>query len=525
MVDNIPDPTTRKGVGSDRITASNLLSRRPDPLLGTVFAERYSILEVLGRGGMGVVYKARHDLMDRIVAIKMMLPQLVSDEVSLARFQREARAASKINHPNIIAIHDFGLTADTGVAYLVMDYIEGQTLGDAIKKDGQLGVVRAARIFLQVCDALQHAHKLGVIHRDMKPSNIMLVNQGDKEDVVKVVDFGVAKIASSENDMDQQRLTTTGEIFGSPVYMSPEQCIGESLDSRSDIYALGCVLYEAVTGKPPCAGKNAIETIARHMNTTPEPFGKVRADLYIPEWLERIVFKALSKDPAQRQQTMQEFFDELFEGVSATSSPAQMKQISNSLTTSLRTQAVPGDSQQWKAVSPKAAATTGKLKPTAAPNHGGSNKLIWAGVAVGFLAALTAGAALLWYAQGLTQKAAPQATPPPIKAQPEIKAQPTTNTPSNTTVTPPADPPRTLIEPAVTPVAPTIEPATVAPTERPRKSVVVMPKAAKVVKPHTHVQPTVEPDPPAAHHRHRSDYYDFSVGREHSGSPVDLPGH
>src|SRR5262249_31702882 len=162
------------------------------------------ILEVIGHGGMGVVYKAHHEFMDKVVAIKMLLPQMVSDDRSVQRFQHEARAASRLSHPNIIALHDFGLTPDDGLPYLVMDYIEGQSLSQAIKDEGQLGVSRSLDIFIQVADALHHAHTQGVIHRDLKPGNIMLIKSPTGE-LVKVVDFGVAKIVSSEGN-DAQRL-------------------------------------------------------------------------------------------------------------------------------------------------------------------------------------------------------------------------------------------------------------------------------------------------------------------------------
>lgn len=198
-----------------------------DPLLGTVFAERYKVLSVLGRGGMSIVYKAKHTLMDRIVAIKLLQASLVSDPQSLSRFQREAKAVSALNHPHVILVYDFGV-ADNGLPYLVMDYLEGQSLSDVIKDQGHISVSRCANIFLQSCEALQHAHGKGVLHRDLKPSNIMLVNNEGTTDFVKIVDFGIAKLINPGEE--SQRLTQTGEVIGSPLYMSPEQLMGRELD-------------------------------------------------------------------------------------------------------------------------------------------------------------------------------------------------------------------------------------------------------------------------------------------------------
>lgn len=333
-------------------STGNTVTRRADPMVGTVLAERYKILEIIGRGGMGVVYKARHELMERVVAIKMMLPQFVSDDTSLERFRREAKAASRISHPNIIAIHDYGFAPESGTPYIVMDYLEGQSLSDTIKKDGQLGVTRTVNIFSQVCEALEHAHRLGILHRDMKPGNIMLVNESER-DFVKVVDFGVAKMCLSEDD-EHQRLTGTGEIFGSPVYMSPEQCNGDELTPATDVYALGCVLYETLTGKLPLCGKTVVETITRHLSSTAPSFAQARPDLYIPEWLEQIVFKALEKDPKKRHQSMQEMRDELILGLSSTSSASN-----RALTHSIKTRALSPNHRSTEVQKPKAAVNRG----------------------------------------------------------------------------------------------------------------------------------------------------------------------
>jgi serine/threonine protein kinase len=283
-----------------------LVALMQDPLIGSTLAGNYQIQSLLGTGGMGVVYKARHGLMDRIVAIKMLQAQLVSDSLSVARFHQESKAASRINHPNVITIHDFGISAQ-GLPYIVMDYLNGEPLSDAIRESGQISVDRTLKIAMQTCDALAQAHKQGVVHRDLKPGNIVLTTFNEDKDYVKVVDFGVAKLMNQ----DGQRLTQAGEVCGSPVYMSPEQCMGQELDARSDIYSMGIVLYETLTGKLPILGKTMVDTMSKHCSEMPPSFKVSRPDLYIPERLEAIVFKALAKDPADRQQSMDELKSDL----------------------------------------------------------------------------------------------------------------------------------------------------------------------------------------------------------------------
>lgn len=284
-----------------------------DPLLGKMLADRYLIQSIIGHGGMGVVYKARHELMDRIVAIKMLQSQLITDSQSVKRFQHEARAASRLNHPHVITLFDFGVSP-TGQPYLVMDYLSGISMSDLIQKDGQVSVDRTLNILIQACQALDHAHKQGVVHRDLKPGNIMLIEHEGQKDFVKVVDFGVAKLSTFSGD-EAQKLTQTGEVCGSPVYMSPEQCLGQKMDNRSDIYSLGVVLYEALTGHLPLLGKNMVETMSKHIGEKPPSFNTVRPDLYIPERLEAVVFRCLEKDPAARQQSMAELEHELEQSV------------------------------------------------------------------------------------------------------------------------------------------------------------------------------------------------------------------
>jgi serine/threonine protein kinase len=275
-----------------------------ETLVGQVLANKYEVLGEIGRGGMSVVYKGRDTFIDRLVAIKMLQAQLVSDQTSLLRFQREAQAVACIQHPNVVAI--YASEIHDGQPYLVMDYLVGESLSDIIKRENHISVERVLKMFIRVTDALEHAHQKGVLHRDLKSSNVMLVKGEDGSENVKVVDFGIAKLLPSSGKQ-AQNLTATGEIFGSPIYMSPEQCQGLPLDKRSDIYSAGVMMYEALTGEPPLLGENIVDTMQMHVTTQPVPFAEIRPDLYIPPSLEAIVLKTLEKNPAARFESMLEF--------------------------------------------------------------------------------------------------------------------------------------------------------------------------------------------------------------------------
>lgn len=280
-----------------------------DKLLGTIIAEHYEVIALVGEGGMSAVYKARHNLMNRIVAIKMLHKHLVSQTTTIKRFQQEAIAISHLSHPNIVSVHDFGITADVQ-PYLIMDYLEGASLEDVIRRDGAFSLSRAVKIFYQICDALGHAHAKGIVHRDLKPSNVMLTNVEGNPDFVRIVDFGIAKLTVSA-ELEGQHLTRTGEIFGSPLYMSPEQCMGQPLDARSDIYSMGCVMYETLTGRPPFKGANMLETMYMRLSENAPSFSSTRPDLKIPAQLEAVVFRAMAPEPKQRYESMAELKDAL----------------------------------------------------------------------------------------------------------------------------------------------------------------------------------------------------------------------
>jgi serine/threonine-protein kinase len=286
-----------------------LMTVAEDPLIGMTLADKYLVISEIGRGGMSVVYKGKHTLMDRIIAIKMLQQQLVEDQMSTKRFQQEAQAVSHLSHPGIIGVHDYGI-APSGQPYLIMDYLVGESLADVIKQDHSLPEKRAIGLFMQACDALDHAHKKGVIHRDLKSSNIMLVESEGKTDLVKVVDFGIAKLTPASGKQ-QQNLTQTGEIFGSPIYMSPEQCMGQPLDVRSDVYSMGVLMYETLTGFPPLMGQTIVETMQMHVANKPQSFATVRPDLNISKEIEVAILKALEKNPDDRYVDMRACYDAL----------------------------------------------------------------------------------------------------------------------------------------------------------------------------------------------------------------------
>ncbi|MCC7530806.1 MAG: protein kinase [Candidatus Melainabacteria bacterium] len=279
-----------------------LMTLPDEDLVGTVLENKYEILEKIGAGGMGAVYKARHQLMHRQVAIKMVLAQLSANSMTLKRFTQEARATSQLNHPNILTVFDFGISP-SNQPYLVMDFLEGVNFGRVLEETRQIPIPRAIGIFLQVCAALGHAHQKGIVHRDLKPSNIMLIELDGQPDFVKVLDFGIAKVLSSV-DGETDNLTRTGEVFGSPLYMSPEQFRGKSMDARSDIYSLGCVMYRSLAGICPVTGKDVLECMYKHVNESIPPFSVTCPEAQIPERLETIIMKALAKDPDERYASM-----------------------------------------------------------------------------------------------------------------------------------------------------------------------------------------------------------------------------
>jgi serine/threonine-protein kinase len=265
-----------------------------DPLVGKVLADRFEILSRIGEGGTGVVYKAKQLTVDRIVAIKVLGAHVSSDPSWVKRFHNEARAAARLDHPNTVRLIDFGETKE-GLLFIAMEFLQGRSLAEEIVRLGKLPPQRVLRILGQVCQSLQEAHSQGIIHRDIKPDNVFLVEMKGSGDFVKVLDFSVAKM-----DTPDAQQTRAGTVFGTPAYMSPEQARGVKLSPQSDIYACGIVAYEMLTGKPPFEAQLPMEVVMMHLRQKPAPL------VGFPESVARLVMKALEKTPDRRQQSADE---------------------------------------------------------------------------------------------------------------------------------------------------------------------------------------------------------------------------
>ena len=274
-----------------------------DLLPGQIVAHRYKIRRRIGQGGMGAVYAAEHVEFGRSVALKVLAPELSQQQDMLTRFRGEARAASQIGHPGIIDVFDFG-TTDDGCVFFAMELLEGEDVAQVLAREQRIGVARAARIIAETAAAVGAAHGKGIVHRDLKPENIYLVKRSGKESV-KVLDFGVAK-ATDPFMGPEQGVTGRGTVVGTPEYMSPEQASGNPVDARSDVYSLGCILYEMFVGKPPFVGKNFVTVLMKHIGQPPIPPREQQPPADIPPALEKVIMKALAKEPAQRYASMDE---------------------------------------------------------------------------------------------------------------------------------------------------------------------------------------------------------------------------
>jgi serine/threonine protein kinase/tetratricopeptide (TPR) repeat protein len=285
-------------------------SPAPDPLVGVILDDKYRLDERLGEGGMGAVYRATHLLIERPVAVKVLSSRLITDESARERFRREARAAGRLQHTNAVAVTDFGETRD-GLVYLVMELLEGRPLREVLAREAPLDPARTVSLMMQISAAVEAAHEAGIIHRDLKPGNIFLVQRPDSPYIVKVLDFGIAKLADVGGEFAfADTLTGTGVMIGTPRYMSPEQCDGAQLTPASDVYSLGVILYEMLTGQTPFTGASPLALALKHSSESPRPPRELVAA--IPPALEAVVLHALEKKPEDRAADAGEFRRELF---------------------------------------------------------------------------------------------------------------------------------------------------------------------------------------------------------------------
>ena len=276
-----------------------------DAYIGRDVAGQFRILEKIGSGGMGAVYKAEQPEMRRFVAVKILHPRYLARADLVSRFRREARAMSHLSHPHTARVFLYGQLED-GACYFVMEYLAGRNLAQTVRAEGPMEVERAINVMVPVCGALEEAHTQGIVHRDLKPENIFLTTQGGIADYPKVLDFGLAKVTEREMRPGSLILTQEGMVFGTPEFMSPEQARGEKLDGRSDIYSLGIIMYELLTGKLPFDASQPMEFIQKHIKEQPIPLSRRAPNRVWPNGMWEVLDKALAKKPADRFQTANE---------------------------------------------------------------------------------------------------------------------------------------------------------------------------------------------------------------------------
>jgi serine/threonine-protein kinase len=283
-----------------------------DPMIGQVIGGRFRIVRVLGEGGMGIVYEAEQQMGSTIrkVAVKTLHKQLSSDPSVAARFHRECGTVAGLEHPNTVKVYDFGATSE-GTLYIAMEFLQGEPLNVVIEKSAPLEPSRVVNIVRQIAGSLDEAHQQGIIHRDLKPENVVLISRAGEKDVVKLLDFGIAARTESADAAKEQKLTQQGMVLGTPPYMSPEQFTGKALDKRSDIYSLGVMTYEMVTGRLPFEAATPWQWATEHMTAQPKPFETTPVKDKLPKSMQAAILRSLEKDREKRQSTTRAFVDEL----------------------------------------------------------------------------------------------------------------------------------------------------------------------------------------------------------------------
>lgn len=442
--------------------------------VGRLIGGRFLVKSVLGEGGMGIVYEGEQHMgsKTRKVAIKTLHSHLSNDASVLARFHRECGTVSGLEHPNTIKFYDFGTEQD-GTLYIAMEFIDGQGLDSIIEEDGPLLPARVVKILGQICGALDEAHDQGIVHRDLKPENVVLTERLGKKDFVKVLDFGIAARSESANAEQEAKLTQQGMVLGTPPYMSPEQFTGVELDRRSDVYSLGCMAYEMLTGQLPFTANTPWQWATQHMTAQPFPIGDIPSGAAIPIQMRAAVMKALEKDPEDRPATAGEFLRLLQDGFTgatvAGSAPTEAMQAMPSMSTPMSS-AAPKVSTETQSEMSATQAFEIPQKKSSVP--------LFIGAAVAILA-LGGGAMAVMGGGGTTDVAA---EPEAASATPEvIEKAPDTQQPAE-------------VEPHKTDLAPT-QPDAVTPTTSPppattnKPAIVNSPASTPSPKPSTNPSP------------------------------------
>jgi eukaryotic-like serine/threonine-protein kinase len=473
-------------------------------LIGEVVGGRYRIVGLIGEGGMGVVYKAEQKLGSAIrpVAVKTLHAELSRDPAVTARFHREVGTVAQLEHPNTVKVYDFGSTAD-GTLYIAMEFLDGHALAKIIASEGPLPLERVSKIVHQIAGSLEEAHRGGIIHRDLKPENVLLVGRAGERDVVKLVDFGIAARTESADRAKEQKLTQQGTVLGTPPYMSPEQFTGKALDVRSDIYSLGVMVYEMLTGELPFEANTAWEWATAHMTAQPRDFTATRAGDAVPKAVRDVVLKAMAKDPAQRQASATEFDRQLADAISR---PRTAPAVDFAAATQAMAQAPPGVAVAATAAMPMP--TPGSPSPVAVPpapprdrgRGGGSKAPI---IALGSLGAvlLIAMGVLALQGSGDDTPTDPTALgalaqPPPAVITAEVPKQSVSG--SETAAPEPAPAPPEEPAPKPQTPAPKPKPATTASSPPPKPATTPAAPATSPPPVPTPQPPPVTTQPPAA---------------------------